>query len=138
MSGEVLDIVHRNYIPSRTRAHTWIRPNRQTNKKIYICFMSQIRNFQQKTGRLGEKDDGRRSVVFKLSAESIPIINKTNCRVQWGFSHIRYEEKATDSSSHIIEDKFIVDTLPAKVSESTVRRQVFRMLLCIEVKRYKI
>lgn len=43
--------------------------------------MSQIRNFQQKTGRLGEKDDGRRSVVFKLSAESIPIINKTNCRV---------------------------------------------------------
>lgn len=97
-SSASLDLIVRGDISSRPRAPHGFQLIRRSKNLLQRCWMSLMRNFQQKT------EDGRRHVVFLLIAESIRM-----AQLKVYKSDIR--EKDTYSTTEIIDDE-IISSLP--------------------------
>ncbi len=97
--GAQLDMVQRNDIPSRPRAHTWI-PSIPADAEGVLSMLRncnpELPTANWKIGRLGEADGPRREAVVLLNAETLPLLSRVQGRVRYGFGKVELKVYKSD------------------------------------------
>ena len=100
--GAKLDMVHRNDIQSRPRAHTWI-PSFPDDADGVLSMLRKcnpdLPTANWKIARLGEADGPRREAVVVLNAESLPLLSGVQGRVMYAFGEVELKVYKRDQKA---------------------------------------
>lgn len=103
--GAALDVVRREDLPSRPRAHAWIPanpPDAETIEFILKDSNPELPTHNWKIGRLEEADGVRRHAMFILNNESLPLLKQSGGVVSFAFGQITLKIYKRDQEYDVV------------------------------------